>query len=332
MKEKSTKETKNEVMLLIPKKLYEDCSLSHYAITAYCILKNLHLHNPIFSQCVSLQELIYQFTGKIFDRRNRIYNYIEQGIEELHFGNYIQITGIQQKHYLLDCSNLCFDTTEGNFSNVSFEEVRKIFQIKGVNNYCLLRYFILLMGTLVAKITVMLPDGNSKSGIISNLPISYLAKQMDVSTKTIMDYNKFLEDAKLIYVYRQNDFVMDENNSLKTLPNIYGRYEDKEYINTFAHNQRQYNKSYRQTDENYNNANQKRRLAQMYQHICKGKGNDYSEDEIISVYNYVFSENKKYEELYDKTQYDGYLDKIRDVEVFDKFDFIIKELYVNEKR
>lgn len=322
MKEKNTKETKNEVMLLVPKKIYEDRSLSHYAITTYCMLKNLHLHSPIFSQCISLQELIYQITDKIPDRRNRIYSYIEQGVEELHFSNHIQIKGVQQKHYLLDCDNLCFDTAEGNFSNVSFEEVRKIFQVKGVNNYCLLRYFILLMGTLVAKITVTLPDGNSKSGIISNFPISYLAKQMDVSTKTIMDYNKVLEDAKLIYIYRQNDFVLDENNSLKTLSNIYGRYEDKEYIKTFAHNQRQYNKSYRHTDENYNNANQKRRLAQMYQHICKGKYDDYSEDEIIAVYNYVLSENKKYEELYDKTQYDGYLDKIRDIDVFEHFNFL----------
>lgn len=326
MKEKNTKETKNEFMLLVPKKLYEDRSLSHYAITTYCILKNLHSHNPLFSECISLQQLIYHFAGTIPNRRNRIFSYIEQGIEELHFANYIQITGVQQKHYLLNCENMWINTELEYFSNVSFEEVRKIFQIKGVNNYCLLRYFILLMGTLAAKITVTLPNGNSKSGIISNLPISYFAKQMGVSTKTIMDYNKALEDAKLIYVYRQNDFVLDENNSLKTLSNIYGRYEDKEYIDTFAHNQRQYNKSYRHTDENYNNANQKRRLAQMYQHICKGKYDDYSEDEIIAVYNYVLSENKKYEEIYDKTQYDGYLDKIRDIDVFEKFDFIKLEV------
>lgn len=318
MKEKNT----NETMLLVPKKLYEDCSLSHYAITAYCILKNLHSHTPLFSECISLQQLIYHFTGNIPNRRNRIFSYIEQGIEELHFANYIQIIGVQQKHYLLDCENLWVNTESEYFSNVSFEEVQKIFQIKGVNNYCLLRYFILLMGTLVAKITVTLPDGNSKSGIISNLPISYFAKQMDVSAKTIMDYNKLLEDAKLIYVHRQDDFVLDENHFLKSLPNIYGRYEDKEYIDTFAHNQRQHNNSYRHMDETYNNANQKRRLAQMYQQICKGKYNTYSESEIISVYNYVLAENKKYEELYDKTQYDGYLDKIRDIDIFEKFDFI----------
>lgn len=322
LKETKTKEAKNEAMLLVPKNLYENHSISHYAIATYCLLQKLSVHTQLFKQCVSLQQLIYYLIDKVPDRRNRIYSYIEQGIEELHFNNHIQITGVQQKHFLLDCTNIWFDTDSGNFSKVSFDEVRKIFQIKGANNYCLLRYFIFLMGTLVAKITVTLPDGNSKSGIISNFPISYLAKQMDISTKTIMDYNKALEDAKLIYVYRQNDFVLDENNSLKTLSNIYGRYEDKEYIDVFAQNQRQYNKSHRHTDENYNNANQKRRLAQMYQHIRKGKYDDYSEDEIIAVYDYVLLENKKYEELYDKTQYDGYLDKTRDIDVFKQFDFI----------
>lgn len=309
-------------MLLIPKSLYENNEISSYATAVYCILQKLSIHSGLHIQCITYQTLIYYLTGEIPDRRNVIYGHIQSGLEELFKNGYVKIVKNQQKHFVLDCSRLRLDTDSGNFSNVFFEEVRKIFQIKGINNYCLLRYFILLMGTLVAKITVTLPDGNSKSGIISNFPISYLAKQMDVSTKTIMDYNKALEDAKLIYVYRQNDFVLDENNSLKTLSNIYGRYEDKEYIDAFAHNQRQYNKSHRHTDENYNNTNQKRRLAQMYQHIRKGKYDDYSEDEIIAVYNYVLSENKKYEELYDKTQYDGYLDKIRDIDVFKKFDFI----------
>ena len=36
--------------------------------------------------------------------------------------------------------------------------------------------------------------------------------------------------------------------------------------------------------------------------------------------------HKKYEEIYDKTQYDGYLDKIRDIDVFEKFDFIKLEV------
>ena len=312
-------------MLLIPKSLYENNEISSCATAVYCILQKLSIHSGLHIQCITYQTLTYYLTGEIPDRRNVVYGHIQSGLEELFKNGYVKIVKNQQKHFVLDCSGLKLDTDSGNFSSISFEEVQKIFQTKGINNYCLLRYFILLMGSLVAKISVTLPNGNSKSGIISNLPISYFAKQMDVSTKTIMDYNKVLEDAKLIYVYRQNDFILDKNNSLKTLPNIYGRYEDKEYIDTFAHNQRQYIKSYRHTDENYNNANQKRRLAQMYQHICKGKHADYSKDEIILVYNYVLSENKKYEELYDKTQYDVYLDKIRNVDIFNQFEFLNRE-------
>lgn len=284
-------------------------------------MKNLYLHNPSFPECVSLHNLVYHLIGNVPDRRNAIYSNIQSGLEDLNNNNYIKIKDTQQKHYLLDCSNLCFDTNSGNFSKITFEEVIKIFQIKTVNQYCLLRYFILLMGTLMAKITVSLPNGNSKSSIISNLPISYLAKQMNVSTKTIMDYNKSLEDAKLIYVYRQNDFIQNEDSSIKSLPNIYGRYEDKEYIEIFASNQRKHQKSYLHTYEKNNNTNQKRRLAQMYQNICKGKYTSYSEEEIIDVYNYVVSENKRYEEIYNKTQYDGYLDKIRNTDVFKQFEF-----------
>ena len=312
-----------EINILIPKKLYES-TMSDYSITTYCLLKNLYMYSPSFSECVTLQNLIYHLTESVPDRRNAIYNHVQLGIEELNDNGYIHIIDIKQKHYILDCSNLHFDTSSGCFSNISFEEVKKIFQIKGVNNYCLLRYFILLMGTLAGKITVMLPDGNSKSGVVSNLPISYLAKQMGVSDKTIMDYNKLLEDAKLIYVYRQNDFMLDKNNSIKSLSNIYGRYEDKEYIDTFALNQRNHNKAHRYTDKKYNDANQKRRLAQMYQNIYKGKYDNYSDDEIVSIYEYVISENNKYKELYKTTKYDDYLNKIRDVSVFDRFDFIKK--------
>ena len=74
MKENETKETKKESMLLIPKNLYEDHCISHYAIATYCILQKLSAHTQIFKQCTSLQQLIYYLIDKIPDRRNRIYS------------------------------------------------------------------------------------------------------------------------------------------------------------------------------------------------------------------------------------------------------------------
>lgn len=66
-------------------------------------------------------------------------------------------------------------------------------------------------------------------------------------------------------------------------------------------------------------------LAQKYQQLLKGKGENYSKSEILSIYYYVLSENKKYEKLYEKNNYDEYLEKIRSVDVFEKYDFIEME-------
>ena len=63
----------------------------------------------------------------------------------------------------------------------------------------------------------------------------------------------------------------------------------------------------------------------MYQQLLKGNGKNYTKETIIEIYNYVISENKKYERMYEKNQYEDYLDKIRDTDVFEKYDFIPKE-------
>lgn len=68
----------------------------------------------------------------------------------------------------------------------------------------------------------------------------------------------------------------------------------------------------------------------MYVQISKENDSKYSENDILEVYNYVISENEKYEKLYEKNNYDGYLEKIRDLTVFDKYDFI-KKGELNEK-
>lgn len=67
-------------------------------------------------------------------------------------------------------------------------------------------------------------------------------------------------------------------------------------------------------------------LAQKYQQLLKGKGENYSKSEILNIYHYVLSENKKYENLYKKNSYDEYLEKIRSLDVFEKYNFIEKEI------
>lgn len=278
--------------------------------------------------CVTIQQITYHLTENVnhLKSRNRMVDYIKCGLNELIENNVISKLDEIQKHYILDCSNLWIDTEFNNYTILYFSEVQKIFQIENINNFLLLRYFVFLVGTISSKINVYLENGDYKNRVVGNFTIDYLSELSGISERSIIEYNKTLEENGLLYVFRQQDFVIDKENNIKHLSNIYGRPCDIEYIKTFATNQQKYYESYRYVKNNISKVNNNRRLAQMYQQLLKGRGTDYTNGEVLDVYNYVISENKKYERLYEKKGYEEYLEKIRDTEIFKQFNFIkIKE-------
>ncbi len=317
----SKNELSNDISVFIPETIIKNKNLSNYSIAVYCVLHSLCIPTQLFHQCVTQQQIEFYLTGDISGRR-RLTDYIRCGLNELIDNNIITKEKEIQKHYILDCSNMWIDTTTVKFTTITFQEVYKIFQIPNINNFLLLRYFIILMGTISSKITVYLSHGDSKNRVVGNVSIEYLSNLSGVSERTIIEYNKLLEENKLLYVYRQKDFILDEEIGIKSLSNIYGRVCDMEYINRYALKQKDHKQSYKYVKSNNEKANNKRRLAQMYVQILKSKDFKYSKDDILEVYNYVISENEKYEKLYEKNQYEDYLEKIRDISVFKKYDFI----------
>lgn len=311
----------NDISLFIPEFIINDKGLSNYSIAVYCVLHSLCVPTQLFHQCVTQQQIEFYLTGNISGRR-RLTDYLRCGLNELIDNNIIVKEKETQKHYILDCSNMWIDTTTVKFTTITFQEVYKIFQIQNINNFLLLRYFIILMGTISSKITVHLSHGDSKNRVVGNVSIEYLSKLSGVSERTIIEYNKLLETNNLLYVYRQKDFILDEETGIKSLSNIYGRVCDMEYINRYALGQKDYKQSYKYVKNNNEKANNKRRLAQMYVQILKENDSKYSANDILEVYNYVISENEKYEKLYEKNQYEDYLEKIRDTSIFEKYDFI----------
>lgn len=325
------KEGNNEITLLIPEKLVTENTFSNYSLAVYCVLNALSLPNQMPLQCVTQCQIEFYLTGKISKRR-LITDYIKCGINELVDNHIVEKIDELQKHYIFDCSNLWIDTSKEHFTVITFSEVQKIFKVDNVNNFLLLKYFVLLMSTISSKIIVYLENGEFKNRVVGNFTIDYLSELSGIGARTIIEYNKILEEINLIYVYRQNDFVIDEKNNIKRLNNIYGRASDIKYISAFANNQQKHYESYRYTKNNIKKANNKRRLAQMYQQLLKGKGDNYTKTEILDIYNYVVSENKKYERMYEKNKYEDYLDKIRDTDIFKKYDFInIEEETKNEE-
>lgn len=274
--------------------------------------------------CTTIQQITYHLTGNVdyLKSRNRMTDYIKCGLNELIENNVVSKIEETQKHYILDCSNLWIDTEFAHYTIMTFDEVKKIFSVKNTNNFLLLRYFIILISTISSKITVYLENGEYKNRVVGNFTIDYLSEISGISERTIIEYNKILEEIKLIYIYRQKDFVIDDKNNIKQLSNIYGRYSDIEYIKTFATNQKKHHESYRYVKNNISKVNNNRRLAQMYQQLLKGCGEKYTKGEILDIYNYVISENKKYELMYEKNKCEDYLDKIRDTDIFNKYEFL----------
>lgn len=316
----------NKTTLLIPKSISDNKEYSNYAVTVYCLLQELSVPTQLSVQCVTCNQLVFYLTGDTSQQRNRITDYIKCGIRELVDNNVIRKIEEFSKHYILDCQNLWINSLQGNFTKIYFEEIQTIFSVKSINQFSLLRYFIFLIGTLSGKITVYLENGEFKNGVVGNFTIEYLARLSGLGERTVIEYNKILEKKHLIYIYRQKDFVFEEDNGIRQLPNVYGRYCDVEYVDNFAKNQKQYKESYNYRKNNHEKANAKRKLAQMYLQIKKGKGEKYTEREILDIYHYVLEENKKYERMYEKNKYEDYLDKIRDVSIFEKYEFLNGEL------
>lgn len=94
------------------------------------------------------------------------------------------------------------------------------------------------MGTISSKITVFLPNGENKNRVVGNVTIDYLSKLSGISERTIIEYNRVLENAGLLYIYRHGDFIIDDGNNIKRMSNIYGRPTDSTYIDKFGVDQK----------------------------------------------------------------------------------------------
>ena len=317
-------ENKTNITLLIPEKLIFDNTFSNYSLAVYCVLRTLSQPTQLPIQCVTQEQVEFYLTGQLSNRR-RMSDYIKCGINELVENHIIEKNDIVQKHFILDCTNLCTNESQEHFAIITFEEVKKIFNVENTNNFLLLKYFCSLIWTISSKITVYLENGEYKNRVVGNFTIDYLSEISGIGVRTIIEYNKILEEIGLIYIYRQEDFVIDKENNVKRLNNIYGRASDIEYITTFAKNQQKHYESYRYLENNNKKANNKRRLAQMYQQLLKGGGKDYTEKDITDIYSYVIEENQKYERMYEKNRCEDYLDKIRNTDIFDKYEFLKRE-------
>lgn len=240
----SHNDNNDEVSSFIPDSIVKNKTFSNYSIAVFCVLQTLSVSLHLYKQCITRNQIEFYLTGQVSKRR-RISDYIRCGLQELIDNEIIKKENEIQKHYILDCSKLWIDVKKDKFTTITFGEVKKIFQIDNTNNFLLLRYFVLLMGTISSKITVFLPNGENKNRVVGNVTIDYLSKLSGISERTIIEYNRVLENAGLLYIYRHGDFIIDDGNNIKRMSNIYGRPTDSTYIDKFGVDQKKHHETYR---------------------------------------------------------------------------------------
>ena len=266
-------------------------------------------------------ELLSYYLLDTLSTPRRFTEYVSCGLNELIDNNYVSVCESSKKTkngYSLDLSNLHIDGIKQRYVEISSDEVAIIMNSIHPSKFIVFKYFVSLIGTINTSIEVYL-DTMSKRNIIGNMTIEYLSKLTKINRKTVMAYNDILSEMGLIYIHRSNDAYL-EDTSIKSMTNVYGRLENRAYIDEFVRNQQKYFNPINYVKINKGKANSKRSLSQKYKALCNGK--EYSEEDIIEIYNYIVSENKKYEDMNSKGNSNYYDSKIRDIDIFEQFDFL----------
>lgn len=308
-------------------------TLTQDGVLAYIALRTLidesiPLYNKTSStDCISVNRLAYSLIGEM-DYEKALIDSLVRGIAELASGEWISIrkdlSTNKNYEYVLDIEKLWLDKEKDKFTVVYTDDIHKIMTCKDNidkmdKKLRILKYFVTLVSTFDWSL-----DG--KIGYMSE---EYIAGLANIAVRTLQRYNVILAEKQILYIYKSNDKVR-EDYKLKQIKNCYSRYEDKDACEQYASNyENMYGVEHKivRTKKNKEQADNNRRLAQIYNRIRKGHADDYDEATIKKVRNYIVNKNKTLYEKYDDAIAKGYtgedfLNQIKDEEIFEQFDFL----------
>ncbi len=330
--------------LFLNKGLVTGIALTQDGVLAYMALRtivdeSIPLYNKTSSvDCVSLNRMAYALVGSQEKYEKVLLDSLQRGIYELKFANVLDIlqdfSTKTSYEYLLDMANMRLDTEKENFMFVYPEEVHKILNCDEImkKKISMLRYFVSLISTFN-----WCKSMRNLQGKISTMSIEYIATQAGMmSQRTCIRYNEILSEMKMIYVYKSNDKER-VGDKLKQIKNCYSRYADKDVCEEYASNYEDWRGAQHiivRTQKNKEQADNNRRLAQIYNRIRDGYGDTYDEETIRKVQKYIVNKNKTLQEEIDaKHAQEDMTDsdrrwveklesQIKDESVFEQFEFL----------
>lgn len=343
--------------LFLNKDLVTGYTLTPDGVLAYIALRRIMdesitlINKTTTVDCVSVNKMAYTLVGSRECYEKALTDALQRGIYELVGGNLLAIvkdfSSKNSYEYLLDFTNMYLDKEKDNFIIITSDEVHKILVCNEVmkKKISMLKYFVALISTFNwSKSMSCLENMPNLQGKIGAMSMEYIATQADNSQRTCIRYNDILVDMKMIYVYKSNDKIR-EGDKLKQIKNCYSRYEDKDLCEMYASNYENivgHNHKIVRTQKNKEQADNNRRLAQIYNRICEGYGDSYDEATIRDVYKYITNKNKSLQSDIDKKNSQSYLSysdqewvknlesQIRDTLIFEQFDFLNGEPKVSD--
>lgn len=145
---------------------------------------------------------------------------VEVGLQNLADDQIIEYKKLKTK----DSYEICKITKykDDGYFIFPLEDVNKILQKTG--SYMLVNYYLSLLKSRDFKLII-----NDKQGVVGYMAINFFAKKFNKTRKTIMNYNKQLEDLGIIYI---------KHSFIDGVPNAYGLAKHKEYIDDYFYRYR----------------------------------------------------------------------------------------------
>lgn len=334
--------------LFLDKELVTGVTLTQDGVLAYIALRtiideSIPLYNGTSTKdCVSLNRLAYALVGSQEKYEKVLLDSLQRGIYELQLAEKLTIlkdfSAKPSYEYLLDMANMRLDTEKENFIIIYPDEIHKILTCNEImkKKISMLRYFVALISTFnwSKSMRYCMEDLQGK---ISTMSMEYISMQAGMmSQRTCIRYNEILSEMKVIYVYKSNDKERI-GDKLRQIKNCYSRYADKDACEEYASNYENWKGAQHiivHTQKNKEQADNNRRLAQIYNRICDGYGDTYDEETVRKVQKYIANKNKtlkteidgKYAQEYmtdsDKRWVAKLETQVKDESVFEQFNFL----------
>ena len=317
-------------------------SLTDSELGVYVALRSIYLSNRNY-QCVTYNMIAYELFGNKEYKRT-ISESIKSSFKSLVDKGFITIIDeLSSTEFIVNLSKLYInmENEDTYYTVIRDDELHTIMNITAkIDKFKLLRYFIICMKT-ICRTTGVYKDYDTKQNFVGFMTQEYLCSLIGVShdtnSKLIQTYNSILEKNKLLFIYRHTEMKRDKKTGqIKSFANHYGRYEDKDDIETFALNYEKIcgvHEEIVQSDK----SNERRRLASQYNNLCYDfdrYSNLYSNEELIEIYKYIHFRNNEIEKELGTAKegseyYDRLLDKLKDEDLFDDIPCVVE--YINKK-